>query len=147
MAHRVSASITLGGTITADIYAGLVEHIAEVALATEWGGEPFSPDQRAEGASLALFAYEVPDGEFRALEAYCVEHEIAFARWSASYPGAFAAERIVFPGAGEPHSYIADEEDHILIGRDTVEALGSFEAVLAYFDEAGFDVPPLIVGD
>jgi len=145
MADRVSASITLGGTITAALYSGLVERIADMALSTEWDGEPFEAHHRTEGAALALFAHEVPGGEFRALEQYCEEHGIAFARWSGSYPGAFAAERVVFTGNGEPRSYTADEEDRILIARDTVEALGSFDAVLAYFDEADFEVPPLVV--
>lgn len=54
-------------------------------------------------------------------------------------------ERVVFTGSGEPASFAADEDDHILIGRDTVDRLGSIEAIRAHFDAADFVAPPLIV--
>lgn len=145
MVDRVSAAITLGGTVTATVFAGLLERIAEARLSTKWDGAPFEAAHLEPDEPIVLNAQDVAGGQFPELEAYCVENAIAFARWSGAYPGAFAAERVVFPGSGEPRSYTADEEDRILIARDTVEALGDFEAVLAYFDEADFAVPPLIV--
>lgn len=49
----------------------------------------------------------------------------------------------MFNGAGEVQSYAADEDDYILIGRCTVERLGSYEAILAHFAAGDFAVPPL----
>lgn len=145
MADRVSAAITLGGTVTTTVFAGLCERIAEAGLSTKWDGAPFESDHLEPDEPLVLYAHEVADGQFPELEAFCVENTIAFARWAGACTGAFAAERVVFPGAGEPRSYTADEDDHVLITRDTVEALASYEAVIAYFREADFTIPPLIV--
>lgn len=43
--------------------------------------------------------------------------------------------------------YACDEEDHIVVPRETVEKLASFEAVIAYFDRADFKVPPFVITD
>lgn len=145
MADRVSAAITLGGTITPFTYAELAEVIVTEGLSTEWDGEPLRPDQRIAGESLRLFAHEVACGRFEALEAWCVEHRMPFARWSGAYGGEWGAERVVFPGVGEPISYTADEDDRVLIDRDTAERLDSIEAIRAHFDAADIVVPPLVV--
>lgn len=145
MAVRVSAAITIGGTMKAKLFADLVELITEAALSTERDGPVFEVSHHREGEALSLHAHEVAGGEFSQLEEFLVDHDLPFARWSGGYVGAFGAERVVFTGAGEPRSYASDEEDHVLIARDTVETLGSYEAVIAYFDEAEFLIPPLIV--
>ena len=44
MADRVSASIVLGGTITAAAFAQLATLVEQDGLSTEWDGEPFQPD-------------------------------------------------------------------------------------------------------
>lgn len=147
MANRVSASITLGGTLSSLAYEALTALIAAEALSTEWDGEPFEADHHVPGTALSLFAHEVANGRFEALEAWCAEHGIAFARWSGAYPSQWGAERVVFTGAGEPVSYPVDEDDYVVIGRAALEHLASFDAVLAYFDAADFVVPPLVVGD
>ncbi len=145
MADRVSASITVGGTVTPAAYAELADVIASEDLSTEWDGEPFEPHQRTEGEPLRLFAHEVAWGRFEELEAWCFEHGIPFARWSGAYGGEWGAERVVFTGEGEPISYAADEDDRIMIDRDTTERLGSIDAIRAHFDAAEFEVPPLVV--
>lgn len=147
MADRVSASITLGGTIAQTTYAELADIIAAEGLSTEWDGEPFAPDQRNEGEPLRLFAHEVAWGRFEELEAWCVEHRLPFARWSGAYGGEWGGERVVFTGAGEPICYAADEEDRVMIDQDTAERLGSIAAIRAHFAEADFLVPPLIIDD
>lgn len=145
MADRVSASITLGGTLSPARYGELSELIAAEGLATEWDGESFEPDHRTRGEPLQLFAHEVPWGRFDRLETWCVGQGVPFARWAGGYPGEWTAERVVFTGAGEPRSYTADEDDRILIDRGTVTQLGSVEAILAHLDAADAVVPPLIV--
>lgn len=145
MANRVSASITLGGTLTPAHFLELADLIAAEGLATEWDGETFEPDHRTPGEPLQLFAHEVPWGRFDVLEAWCVMNGVPFARWAGGYPGEWTAERVVFTGTGEARSHTADEDDRILIDRATIEQLGSVEAILAHFDAADAAVPPLII--
>ena len=146
MADRVSASIALGGIVTAAQLHDLTELIADEGLSTEWGGEPFEPSQLTPGEPLQLHADEVAWGMFEELEAWCREHHVPYVRWSGGYGGEWAAERVVFDGSGDPRSYDADESDRIFVDRHTVERLGSMEAILAHFDGADFRVPPLVVG-
>lgn len=147
MADRVSASIIIGGTITAANFQELTGLIEHEGLSTEWDGEPFQPDDLSAGEPLRLYAHEVPWGRFEALESWCVANAVPFIRWSGAYPGQWGAERIVFPGEGEPKWFAADEDDYVLIGRHTAERLGSIEAIVALFDAAEFVVPPLAVAE
>lgn len=145
MSDRVSASITIGGTLPATLRPDLLAAIESEGLSTEWDGEPFAARQLPADGPLMLMAHEVAWGRFEELEAFCVANGLPFARWSGAYAGQWGAERIVFTGCGEPHGYAADEDDYILVGRCNVERLGSIEAVIAHFDAADFVVPPLAV--
>ncbi len=145
MVTRVSASITIGGSLSRRHLADFARLIADEALSTEWDGEPFELAQLSSDASLTLMAHEVAWGAFQRLEAFCVREGLPFARWSGGYSGQFGAERVVFTGSGEPQSYAADEDDYILMGRCTALRLGSMEAIIAHFDAADFAVPPLII--
>lgn len=144
MADRVSASIELGGLLTAADYAELSEIIASEGLSIEWDGEAFEPDHGTVGESLNLYAHEVAWGRIDKLETWCAEKRLPFTRWSGGYPGQWGAERVVFTGDGEPVAYAADEDDRVVIGSETAERLGSIEAILAYFDAADTGVPPLM---
>ncbi|PKP94974.1 hypothetical protein [Sphingomonas sp.] len=143
MADRVSASITIGGTLPRSLLPDFFALIQEQGLSTEWDGEPFTPAMVREGMSLELMAHEVAWGRFERLESWCVEHDLPFARWSGGYCGQWGAERAVFTGAGEVQCYAADEDDYLLIGRCTVERLGSYAAILGHFAAGDFAVPPL----
>ena len=143
MADRVSASIALGGVVTAAQLAELTQLITDEGLSTEWDGEPFDPSQLTPGEPLRLYAHEVILGTFEELEVWAEEQNVPYIRWSGGYGSEWGAERVVFDGANEPRSYDADENDRILIDRATVERLGSIEAILAHFDAADFRLPPL----
>ena len=145
MADRVSASIRIGGALIPAAFAELASIIADEGLSTEWDGKTFAPEDRSVGEPLHLYAHEVAWGRFEALETWCVEQKLPFARWSGGYGGQWGPERVVFTGRGEPTSYAADEDDQIVIVRDTIERLGSVEVILAYFDAADVPVPPLVV--
>ena len=95
MTDRVEASITIGGTLPADLYAAFAEVIAGEGLSIEWDGSPFLPEHRTEGEALTLFAHEVAWGRFEDLEAWCVAHHLPFARWSGAGNGSFGAERLM----------------------------------------------------
>lgn len=145
MAERVSASITIGGRVTADEFAELTHLIGAEGVTIEWDGDDFEPSQRVTDQPLRLCAHEVAWGRFEELEAWCVLKGVPFARWSGGYPSQWGSHRAVFTGTGVPKSYLVDEEDYTLIGRDMVKKLGTFEAVIAYFNDADMPIPPLIV--
>jgi hypothetical protein len=147
MADRVSASITVGGTLTKAQYLDLAQIIADEGLSVEWDGDAFEPQHRKVGEPLSLYAHEVAWGRFETLESWCVHKGLPFVRCSGAYPGQWGAERVVFIGTGQPAFYAADEDDYIVIGRGTAEKLGSIEAIFAYFDEGDFAVPLLVVED
>ncbi|HEX7855010.1 MAG TPA: hypothetical protein VF503_15075 [Sphingobium sp.] len=145
MADRVSASITLGGSISIGAFAELVAIIANEGLSTEWDGEAFEPHHRTIGAPLSLYAHEVAWGYFNELESWCARNQIAFARWSGGYGGQWGPERVIHTGDGELTSYAVTEDDVAVIAREAIEQLGSYAAVLDRFSAADFTVPPLIV--
>ena len=146
MADRVSVTIVIGGVLPASQRETLADLIAHEGLSIEWDGPPFDASQFPDDVPLMLHAHEVAWGRVETLEAFCVEQGLAFARWSGSYPGQWDPERVVFTGAGEPQSFGASEDDYVMIGRHTAEALGSYEAIIANFDAADFTVPPLRIG-
>ena len=145
MADRVSASITIGGTLDAAGFEELTEIVAAEGLAIEWDGEPFEPHHRVAGEPLRLFAHEVAGGSFDDLEAWCLAQQLPFVRWCGGYSGQWGPERVVAAGDGTAISYPVTEDDEVVIGRAQIEALGSLDAVLAHFQAAGFSVPPLVV--
>lgn len=145
MADRVSASITIGGILPAALLPDLLAAIECEGLSTEWDGAPFAADQLPTDGPLALMAHEVAWGRFEELEAFCVENCLPFARWAGACPGAWGAERTVFAGADEPRCFAADEDDYVLIGRCTAERLGSYAAIIAYFDAADIAIPLLVI--
>lgn len=145
MADRVPASIRIGGTVSAAVYAELLHLIAFEGLSAEWGGAPFDPAARVAGEPLALFDESCAWGKIDNLEAFCIEKALPFLRWSGSYPGEWSPERLVFRGSGTVDSYMVDESDRVLLDRRLLNDSGSFEAALAYFDAAEFEVPPLVV--
>ena len=145
MADRVPATIRIGGTISAASFAELLHVIAFEGLSAEWGGEHFDAASRIAGEPLALFDESCAWGKIDNLEAFCVEKGLPFVRWSGSYPGEWSAERLVFRGSGAIDSYMVDESDRVVLDRRLLADLGSIEAALAYFDAAGFEVPPLVV--
>lgn len=145
MAERVSASIVIGGSVTEAQYEELLQLIADEALSFEWDGEVFEDQHRIPGEPLRLYAHEVAHGCFDALETWCVAAGLPFARWSGACLGQWGAQRRAFPGEGEPIDYPADEDDYVVLGRHKAEALGSFGAIVRYFDVADSVIPALIV--
>lgn len=145
MADRVSVSFKLGGTLSGEAWLELVEVIAAEGLSIEWDGPAFEPPHRTVGEPLELFANEVAWGKVEAIETFCQDHGLPYRFWAGGFFAEWSAERIIFRGEGAPDSFIVDESDRVLIDRHEVVRRGSLEAVLAYFDEAEFEVPPLIV--
>lgn len=146
MVDRVSASIEIGGAISREDFSALSVVIADEGLAAEWDGEPFEAEHHIAGQSLRLFAHEVAWGRFDLLEARCRDLGLAYARWSGGNGGQWGPQRVISTGAGEPVSYPVDEDNVVVMCRESLEQMGSLETAYAWFDAADFPVPPLVVG-
>ena len=154
MADRVSAQITIGGSLAASACAGLIAAIQDEGLSTEYDGEPFEPGQLVSGEALILCGHEVAWGTFRILEAFCRTHRLAYSRWFGACSGAWGSGRSIYRGAQELREgeegvdeYDASDDDQTLIGEQLARHLGSYQAIIAHFERASFAVPPLEITD
>lgn len=145
MADRVSASIVIGGSLSAAAFAELVVLIGNEGLCVEWDGEAFEPHHRIVGQALSLYAHEVAWGHFQHLESWCARNSLPFTRWSGGCAGQWGPERIVHRGDGTTIAYAVTEDDNVVIAREAIEKLGTLEAVFGHFAAADFAVPPLAV--
>ncbi|PHQ62002.1 MAG: hypothetical protein COC10_11245 [Sphingobium sp.] len=143
MADRPSVCLTLGGDLPNSHQDALVDLVIVHGLSVEWDGPFFDVTHLAVDAPLTLYAHEVAWGRLEALKAFCVEHHLPFTRWSGGCAGAFDPERVLFQGTGAPRLLCATQDDYVMIGRHTAQALGGFAAIIALFDMADFAVPPL----
>ena len=115
MADRVSASIVIGGSLSASAYTELVAQISDEGLSTEWEGKAFAPEHRAVGRPLSLYAHEIAWARFGELESCCVERLVPFAGCSGGYSGQWGPERVVHQGDRTPTSYATTEDDIVVI--------------------------------
>lgn len=142
MADRASVAIRIGGSLSPAFLPALCAAIETDGACIDWEGTPFDPALLDQRASLYLAGYDVAWGQFEAIERFCVDYHLLFARWAGGASGAFGSERAVFDGA-RVRSFAASDDDEILISAETVRGLGSFAAVMAHFAAAELDIPPL----
>lgn len=149
MSDRVSASIRIGGALSAEQAAMLVALISDEGRATEIEGEPFEPDDLRDGYPLEVCADQVPWGIFSTLETYLIANRIAFVRTSGSFSGSFGAERVVFRGGtvDTTESYAFDECGNVVIDESTARAFGSMGKIFAHFDKAQFSPGNVALAD
>lgn len=145
MADRVSATIRIGGTLAADLLDDFERVVQAESLSIEWDGETFTRADLVEGERLYLVAHEVAWGEFEALQVFCRDHHLPYVRWCDGSSGGWDPQRLVWSGTGEPVTYAATSDDGIVIDCETVERLGTLDAVRAHFAAADFAVPPFRV--
>ena len=154
MADRVSAQITIGGTLPASALPELIAAIQDEGLSIEYDGEPFQTGEVASGEALTLCGHEVAWGTFRILEAFCRTHRLAYSRWYGACSGAWGSGRSIYRGVHETRDgeegvddYDASDDDQTLMGEQLARHLGSYEAIVAHFERASFAVPPLEITD
>ena len=109
----------------------------------EWDEQPFDISQFPNDDTLHLFAHDVANGELDRMESFCAEHGLIFSRWSGARIGAFGAEIVNFSGQGITRQFAANEEGRAVIDAAKVAELGSYDAILNYFNDADFTMPPL----
>lgn len=99
MSERISAEITIGGTLSTVLLGGLVQAINSQECRDDWGGGIVSladPEEHGGEAASQLLALrssnhhgclwfcdeEAVNGEFEELEGFCEENDISFCRKS-----------------------------------------------------------------
>lgn len=147
MAECVSARIQIGGALTACAFSLLCGHIAAYELCTNWGGDRFDASAPLPCGTLDLYAYDVPNGSFDDLEEFCRNTGLAYWRWSGGSPGAFDPEVVVFTGSGAPECFTASEGEYAVYDWQAIEALGSYEAIVADAARSRFDPPAFTLTD
>ena len=146
MSDRVFASISIGGNVPLTLRAEFLALIEAEGLCMECDEAAFTADRIEPGKPLDLMAHEVPWGCFDKLERFCLQHRLAYARSSASCPGSFGAERIVYTGTHCPLCFDTNDNDEPVLTQESVEHLETLEAIMAYFADAAFTIPPLTFG-
>lgn len=141
MADRASVAIRIGGSLSPDLLHGFCAAVASDGAFTDWEGTAFDPDDLDTSVPLYLADHEVAWGRFEAIETFCVDHALVFARWAGGTPGAFGPERVVFDGT-TVRRFSASDDDEILISAETVRGLGSYAAVLSHLAAAELEIPP-----
>ncbi|WP_206243634.1 hypothetical protein [Novosphingobium terrae] len=140
MVERVSAFITIGGRLSPDHLPEFLDLIAQEDLSLEWDGEPFEISQLVAGKSLCLMNHEVALGQFSRLEDFCFARGLPFRRWCDG-SRSWMPQRALFNGEGDI-SYIAtDGADRVLLDRETMNSLGSFDGIVVWYDAADFVIP------
>lgn len=144
MADRVPVSIRIGGSLPPALLARFLDAVTSDGACSDWEGEPISLDDFDNALPLNLVATEVAWGRFEAIEAFCVEHRLVYARWAGGAPGAFGPERTVFDGA-QVRTFAASDDDEVVVAASEVRSLGSYEAVLAYLAAAEAEIPAFTI--
>lgn len=146
MSDRVSASITIGGSLSPATFEKLCELIYEEGLDTGWDGPEFDRGLVTFGIPLQVMAHDVPWGSFPKLEQFCVDHGIAYLRKSEGFTGSFVAEMIIYNGQGDVLNYGLNDMGEVVLTAAEIERFGSISAVRAYLLPSAAVIPPLVIG-
>lgn len=146
MAETYDTTIIIGGRIRrADL--DKLWRALESEVVYDIGGAWVDPVNRhnykIEGGETLGFGHsEQPWGNFGTLEPVLIELGLPFERYSDD------GDRRIYTGAGQPEDTPASPQGDAVIDSAHAKALGSYEAILAYFARADFSPPPFeIVGD
>lgn len=145
MVDRVSASITIGGILPLDHLPEFLSLIADEDLSLDWDGEPFTAAQLVNGRPLILMDHEVALGQFTKLEDFCFANCLPFMRWSGGC-ASWGPQRAVSDGTGRVDYLTLNDGGVVVIDRQTIENLGSMEAIIGWFNAADLEIPPLMIG-
>src|SRR3546814_772183 len=140
-AVRSSVAFRIGGFLSPVLVPGFLAAVGSDGAFTDWEGTACDPDDLDPSVPLYLADHEVAWGRFEAIETFCVDHALVFARWAGGASGAFGPERVVFDGT-TVRSFSASDDDEILISAETVRRLSSYAAVLSHLAAAELEIPP-----
>jgi hypothetical protein len=88
--------------------------------------------------------HEVALGQFTKLEDFCFANCLPFMRWSG---GCASWGRSVRSSMVPVVDYLTlNDGGVVVIDRQTIENLGSMEAITGWFNAADLEIPPLMIG-
>lgn len=145
MVDRASATIQIGGVISAALIDELIEAIDCDNGKADWDGNPVEASCVVDGKILEVCAHQLIGGQFDHVEAFCDRHGIAYVRTSDPCIGAFGAERVVYTGDGPLRAYEVNEAERVVLTRCELNQLGSIEAANAWFEASEYTPPPITI--
>lgn len=143
MADRSPAQITIGGQIPLACIPALLRMIALDHALTLYSDEPVDEDHFMIGNVLELSIAQAVGGSAENTEDFCMNHGISFVRNSDGYPGSYDAQRLLFSGNGNPLYYTLSDDGEVVLNPLEFRALGSYEAVEAWFHAAEWTPDPI----
>lgn len=141
MGEYVNASIRFGGKLPAEKAPELIELLNEKRLSPDWGG---SPVELEELRTESFFGgNDVNYGNLDELCSFAAENGLYY-EYACDAGPEWDSQRIFYnPETGESREFIGENTEAITLTQ--IKQLGSYEAVLAYFDTV---LPPFeIVGE
>jgi hypothetical protein len=145
MGDRASAHITIGGALPRKHLEEFAMRAADYDLRTEWDGEPFAPALLPEGEPIELYGMELNGGLVDDVDAFCVQHDLTFRRWSGGCLGAFLPEIVIYEGTGKVCVYTASEDEHVVFSPTDIKAFNRMRDLRRAIARAEITVPPLVL--
>jgi hypothetical protein len=141
MGEYINASIRFGGKLSVDKAPELVELLQEKGLDPDWGHR--GPVELEDLHLNNFFASnEVNYGNLDELREFAAEHGLWYIYECDAGPE-WDSETVIYdPTTGKERDFVGNQQVAITLG--TVKELGSYEAVLAYFDT---NIPPFEITD
>ncbi|ODT83577.1 hypothetical protein [Phenylobacterium sp. SCN 70-31] len=156
MGNRVSASIVIGGQAPAELVDALCQAIEDERLGPDWGDSFETRDElvaylRAGIDGVDLYGTEVNAGEFETLQAFCVEHGLAYRLTYDGYGGEWGpATRLHHADGTEETCSLDRDGGDACVCRDDLARLGfaSIRELRAYLERFDcFRPGPLVIAE
>ena len=127
MADHFPGEIHIGGPIPRAVLQKLIRAAVDEGVSVEGYGGPDADAealQKAfqEGAVVHLYADQARYGMFAVLEHFLVDHRIPFDRFSEAFCE-YNAEVVRYRGGKEAVVLLADQNGHVLLGREEIAAV------------------------
>ena len=157
MSEWIATHITIGGRIAESLAAALCQAIGEEGGGLDWGDDPFRPQrseqllaarqQIGDTLVLRLFDETASGGRFESLEAFLVEHGIAFDRQHEAKFDVSAGRLVYRPGIGI-HEFLTDAEEKIVIRAEPLRGIAETlaQVQLALSAERSVEAGSLLAG-
>ena len=126
MGDYYSGSITIGGHIPAQLLQEFCDILKEEGVTIQYGDIDFAPTTADDirnvlnpDRHLEFHNDQLRNGCYEALERWLERHRIGFIRWSGSC-GEYLPEVVHYRNKLGLHSFLTNEDGHILIGEERV---------------------------
>jgi hypothetical protein len=144
MGEYIPASIQFGGKISKQNAEEVIEILRGHSLHTWDDGEEADPTLENLGREFGNS--QINYGNLDSLTDFAIEHGLSYRYWydaGCEWP---AATEVYFAGTEEMFG-ANGSVGHLSLGEEAIRRLGSYDAVLAHFEQINRDLPPLEITD